>query len=426
MQTIMTRLTRATGTLAVMAMLTAQAQHPLATSGPPPRRDIDLAICLDTSGSMRGLLDSARQSIWAIANDLALAKPMPNLRIALLTFGNDGHQAENGWVRVDTGFTQDLDLVSQKLFALTTNGGTELVGRVLQASLERLQWTNSADALKLIVVAGNESADQDKMVPFADQCRAAIGRGIMINSIYCGNPSDNIAPGWSQVAKLADGHFHAIDQHGTVALKTPFDAQMAGLSASLNGTYIPVGTAGQRGSANQTLQDSNAVQMNGKAATQRAQAKCTSNYFCSWDLVDALNNKTLTLDKVKAKDLPANMREMSLAERQRHVDEMSSKRGKIQAQIKGLHGKREAWTAAERKRRQLDRGTDFESAVRRAVRGQAAGKGLRFEPPARPATAPVQQVQPSVNKPTTRPTGKPPAATPAAKKPRQSVILKKC
>ncbi len=76
------------------------------------RRHVDLAICLDTSGSMRGLLDSARQSIWAIVNDLALAKPAPRLRIALLTFGNDGHSKANGWVRVDTGFTGDLDLVS--------------------------------------------------------------------------------------------------------------------------------------------------------------------------------------------------------------------------------------------------------------------------------------------------------------------------
>src|SRR5258705_2711251 len=99
-----------------------------------PRRAVHLAICLDTSGSMDGLIDEARQKIWSIVNDLALATPTPRLRIALLTYGNDGHDAERGWVAVDAPFTEDLDTVSAQLFALKTNGGTELVARVLDAA----------------------------------------------------------------------------------------------------------------------------------------------------------------------------------------------------------------------------------------------------------------------------------------------------
>ena len=130
-----------------------------------PRRTVDLVICLDTSGSMKGLIDSARRKIWAIVNDLALAKPTPRLRVALLTFGNHGNDAAAGWVRVESGLTEDLDLISQKLFVLTTNGGEEYVGRVLQTGLEKIQWQEDANALKLMVVAGNESADQDTCAP---------------------------------------------------------------------------------------------------------------------------------------------------------------------------------------------------------------------------------------------------------------------
>ena len=83
---------------------------------------IELAICLDTSGSMDGLINSVRQKLWTIVNDLAKAEPTPTLRVALLSYGNDGHNAENGWVNVETPFTEDLDIVSQMLFALTTNG----------------------------------------------------------------------------------------------------------------------------------------------------------------------------------------------------------------------------------------------------------------------------------------------------------------
>src|SRR4029450_13172878 len=105
------------------------------------QRVVDLAICLDTSGSMQGLINAARVKLWEIVNDLALAKPTPKLRVALLTYGNDGHKAENGWVNIHIPFTEDLDAVSKQLFALTTNGGTELVGRVLKAAGEQLQWT---------------------------------------------------------------------------------------------------------------------------------------------------------------------------------------------------------------------------------------------------------------------------------------------
>jgi hypothetical protein len=111
---------------------------------PKPKTErvpIDLVVCLDTSGSMRGLLDSARQSIWSIVNDLALAEPAPLLRVALLTYGNNGHDKANGWVKLESGFTQDLDLISERLFSQTLNGGTELVGRVL-----RPRWSGSSGA----------------------------------------------------------------------------------------------------------------------------------------------------------------------------------------------------------------------------------------------------------------------------------------
>ncbi len=143
---------------------------PSATHAAVGEHVIELVICLDTSGSMDGLLNSARQKLWTIVNDLAKAEPTPRLRVALLSYGNDGHKSENGWVKVDTPFTEDLDTVSQKLFALTTGGGTELVGRVVQTSLQELDWHSSAGALRMIFVAGNESADQDEQVAVDKIC----------------------------------------------------------------------------------------------------------------------------------------------------------------------------------------------------------------------------------------------------------------
>ncbi|MEZ5962689.1 MAG: VWA domain-containing protein [Planctomycetota bacterium] len=357
----------------------------VSTTPPVPARAraIDLAICLDTSGSMDGLIDSARQGIWAIVNDLALAKPTPKLRVALLSYGNDGHSKDAGWVAVETGFTEDLDLVSQKLFALRTNGGTELVGRVLHASLDQLEWAPAQDAMKLIVVAGNESADQDQEVSFRSTCKRAIERGIMVDAIYCGNPNDGIAPGWREVAQLADGQFHAIDKdHGNVTVETPFDAQLQALSAQLNQTYLPFGTDGARGWLNQTAQDKNAEGVGGAVVAQRAACKAGVNYCNSaWDLVDACRNQTVKLAELPAEQLPQVMRTMSLEERQKHVDTLQSQRAAVQGKIQELTKKRDAAVAEELKKRALDPTKSFDYAVRKAVRAQARARGLEIAEP---------------------------------------------
>ena len=41
------------------------------------RRDVDLVIALDVSGSMEGLIESAKQRLWDITNELARARPVP-------------------------------------------------------------------------------------------------------------------------------------------------------------------------------------------------------------------------------------------------------------------------------------------------------------------------------------------------------------
>jgi hypothetical protein len=360
-------------------VLSAIAAAPLP---PPPHaapaRPVDLAICLDTSGSMQGLIESAKQKLWAVVNELATAKPTPRLRVALLTYGNNGHGAEDGWVRIDVPFTDDLDRVSQQLFALSTNGGEEYVGRVLDRA-RMLDWTPSDDALKLAVVAGNESADQDRVISFRDACRSMIARGVMVNSFYCGSETDGDAPLWREVALLADGRFACIDHdRGTVIVETPFDIDLSSLSSALNATYIPIGSAGGLGAQNQVLQDGNASMASAAAGAARAQTKANAMYNCSWDLVDALRNGQCKIGDVETADLPENMRAMSVQERSAWVDETYRRRCGIQAQINDLAAKRQSFIDARMKEQGLDESKSFDLALRQAVREQAAKKGFTF------------------------------------------------
>jgi len=342
-------------------------------------RLIQIAICLDTSGSMDGLIESAKQKLWAVVNDLGQAEPTPKLEVALLTYGNDSHVPENGWVKVDSPFTVDLDDISERLFALTTNGGSEYVARVLHKS-ESLQWDPSEAVLKIAVVAGNESANQDPQFSNVEICSEFESRGILINSIYCGPSEDTVAPSWRDVAVMASGTFATIDHNdGLVVVESPFDKQLAVLSTRLNETYIPTGSQGESKAANQMLQDSNAASLGVAAEAARSCTKASKLYSCSsWDLVDAVESGKIKLEEVEDKDLPADLRGLPTSEKAEFVEAKRVMRKSIQSDIVDLGKKRDQFIRDEISRQGLDESRSFDAALRGAIRKQAETKGFVF------------------------------------------------
>lgn len=371
--------------LAALALVAAPSRaddvvgppSPPSAGRPAAPKAIDLALCLDTSGSMAGLIHAARVKLWEVVNELATARPMPALRVALLTYGSAGSEAD-GYVIVQTPFTTDLDLVSERLFALGTAGGTEYVGRVVKTAVDKLGW-GGPDAAKILFVAGNESADQDRTAPFRDVVGHAFGLGVRVNAIYCGGADDGDAGGWREVALLGHGRYASIDHdHGTVAVATPFDADLAALSSQLNGTYLAYGDRAKDALERQAAQDRNAAAAPA-AAAGRAVSKAGGLYDAgSWDLVDKSREEGFDLAKVPVEQLPEAMRAMTPEQRAAHLEAKKAERAALQAKVKELDAKRAAFVKAEMAKQGLDDSKAFDKAVRDAVREQAAEKGFEF------------------------------------------------
>lgn len=359
-----------------------------------PSRDIDLVLCLDVSGSMQGLINAARQNLWSIVNDMATLQPQPRLRVALLTYGSPHYGKDSGFVSIQTELTDDLDLVSQKLFALSTNGGSEYVARVVKRSLDDLKWSEDKQALKLIFVAGNEPATQDPMFAAADIAKQAIQRGILVNTIFCGSQQKPEVEGWRQVARLADGKFAAIEQDQAVVIETPFDKQLQELSAQLNSTYVVYGAHRVQWAENQVAQDRNATTLNLAAVAQRCQTKAGNLYHNPrYDLVDACKDPKFVLTTVKKEHLPEKLQKMTPEELKAHVDGMAKKRGSIQKQVAEIGKKRDAYVLAERKKLAGQGEKLFEEAMLESVRAQARSRGFarRAEPKVEAAPKPEEK-----------------------------------
>lgn len=391
----------------LLALTTLVAQGPAPTTPQPAvaavvaaaPRPVDLAICLDISGSMDGLINAARQNLWAVVNDLATLQPTPTLRVALVTFGCSAHDAEKGWVKVETDFTTDLDLVSQKLFALATNGGDEYVARVVQTALDELHWSPPQGALQLLFVAGNEAATQDPKVEAAAMSKAAIARGIVVNTVYCGDENHTDAAAWREVAKLADGQFASIQQDSAVVITTPLDGKLAELSTAMNATYVPYGKEREVWASNQVAQDGNASVLNSAAAAQRCQTKAGGLYQNShWDLVDALDDAKFQLETVKKEDLPEALRALSLADLRAHVAVQKQKRDELKAQVAAIGKERDAFLQVELDKLGKAGNQRFEKAVLESVRLQAEARGFRRKPAPLPTPAPATPPAPAAGK----------------------------
>ncbi len=375
----------------------ADAATAVVTVGPPaPARiestghsaavrtpQIQLALLLDTSNSMDGLIDQAKRQLWKIVNEFIPARRdglRPELRVALLEYGNNGLVAAEGYIRLVCPMTDDLDKVSEELFKLKTNGGNEFCGQVIKAATDMLDWSTASDDLKLIFIAGNEPFTQGP-VDYAAACRAAIAKGITVNTIHCGDESAAIAGKWKDGALLADGEFLLIDQNQAVVhVAAPQDKEIADLGVELNKTYIPYGEGAWLNQERQAEQDSNSITLGSGSAVQRAVCKASSNYANSgWDLIDAIQQSVVKLVDVKTDDLPENMRSMTIEQREAYIKQQASARTELQQKINTLNAQREAYVAAKMKESAEQSVDTLDTAIVKACRKQAEARNYEFK-----------------------------------------------
>ncbi len=322
-------------------------------SDPTPQqaRKIQIALLLDTSNSMDGLIDQAKSQLWSIVNELAKAtcgNIKPELQIALYEYGNDNLPSSEGYIRLVTPLTSDLDQISNDLFELRTNGGNEFCGEVIQASLKQLHWSKSEKDLQLIYIAGNEPFTQGR-ANYRTVCMDAKEKGVIVNTIFCGNFTEGINTSWKHGADLTGGCYASIEQNRkTVYIESPYDQRIVELNIQLNNTYIPYGTMGYEKKAMQERQDANAQQYGSANTVKRAVSKSSHVYKNrSWDLVDASDAEDFSIEELKESELPEEMQKMDKDERVKYIEQKAIERDKISLEIQELNAKRAEYVAEQ-------------------------------------------------------------------------------
>lgn len=356
----------------------AAAAHPI---DPRPEPLIQLALLLDTSNSMDGLIEQAKSQLWRIVNDLAGSRcygHAPRIEVALYEYGNSGLSAGESYLRQVLPFTDDLDRVSEQLFSLRTNGGEEYCGAVIKDAVKNLEWSARASTYKTLFIAGNEPFTQGE-VSFRDAIQRAVGRGIMVNTIFCGSRQEGIQTAWKEGADRGRGAFLTINHDERVAvLRTPYDDRIERLGRDLNETYIYYGTRGAQAAERRKEADSWAEKnVAAGVSVERSLYKSKPQYSQSLadaDAVSGVASGRMKAEDLKSEGLPPALQGKNARELEETLAAKNTEREKIQKELAQLDEQRRDYLA-----KQAGASKDtLDHAVLEAVRSQASSKGFVF------------------------------------------------
>ncbi|MGH2666236.1 vWA domain-containing protein [Flavobacterium sp.] len=342
---------------------------------------IQVALLLDTSNSMDGLIEQAKSRLWNIVNTLTTLKyqgKTPDIEIGLYEYGNDGLSSQSNYIRQVTSLTTDLDLISEKLFSLRTNGGSEYCGAVIADATKQLSWGKDSANMKLIYIAGNEAFNQGG-INYKEAISDALRNNIFVNTIFCGDAHEGVNTFWKDGADVGKGKYFNIDSNQSVQyIVTPYDVRISECNTKINTTYISYGTKGYEKKRNQEMQDQNAQGVSSANYAERAVSKSKAAYKNdSWDLVDKLKDDKEAIGKIKKEELPEELKNKSKDEIKVYVEKKSKEREAIQKEISELAKKRQDYIDNEAKKTKTQ--DDLGNAINTSIIAFAKIKGYTVE-----------------------------------------------
>jgi Mg-chelatase subunit ChlD len=340
-----------TAVLAALIGFTAatRADSPT-TDKKPPKPKVEVVFCLDTTGSMGGLIEGAKAKIWSISNQIASGKPTPDLRIGLVAY----RDKNDAYVTQVHDLTADLDAVHAKLKTFQAQGGGDTPEHVKQALLDgvhKIKWSEDKKALRIIFLVGDAPPHEDYKddVQYRTTCQEACKKGIIINTIQCGNDSERMRT-WKDIAAKAEGSYVGIQQDGgVVAVATPFDKRLAEINDELAKSTLVFGD--RRKQAESKDKAEAATKLPDAAKADRAGFAGKDGKAATYDLLDALKRKEVELETLKAEELPEQLRKLDEKGRKEYLEKLDATRKRLSSEAVELDKKRQAHIAEEIKKK---------------------------------------------------------------------------
>lgn len=345
---------------------------------------VDVVFVLDTTGSMSGLIQTAKEKIWSIATTMASAQPTPEIRIGLVAYRDRG----DAYVTKVVDLSSDLDSVYATLMDFQAGGGgdsPESVNKALNDAVNKMSWSQGEQAYQVVFLVGDAPPHMDyNEVRYPQIVASAMEKGIVINTIQCGNMPMTLEP-WSQIASLGHGSFFQVEQAGgAVAYSTPYDEEIATLAAKLDETRLYYGSEEDKEKAASKVAATDKLNANASVASRarrgvfNSSVGGTANMLGENELVDAVASGDVALEDIEAEALPAALKPMAPEEQRVYVASLAEERSQLKRQIQTLSADRDGFL--EKKVEEAGgRKDSLDQKLYDAVKEQGGKAGFEYE-----------------------------------------------
>ncbi|WP_029134926.1 VWA domain-containing protein [Sedimenticola selenatireducens] len=349
------------------------------------RQRIEVVFALDTTGSMGGMIEAAKEKIWSIASSMASAESAPEIRMGLVAYRDRG----DSYVTRVLDLSGDLDSMYAALMEFQAAGGgdgPESVNQALSDAVNRISWSQDDNSYKVVFLVGDAPPHMDypNEVKYPETINRAKQRGIVINTIQCGDDRTT-QRNWNRIAQLGSGSYFQVEQTGSaLAISTPFDEQIAKLSEKLDQTRLYYGSEEEKQvqrkklAATEKLHADASVESRARRATFNASKSGKANFLGKGELVDDIASGRVDISTIEREKLPAPMQAMAPAEQQALIDQKAATRKSLERQIDELAGQR-ADFIKQRVEARGDAEASLDYKLYSTVKEQAGKKGLHYE-----------------------------------------------
>ena len=332
---------------------------------------VEVVFCLDTTGSMGGLIEGAKAKIWSICNQIASGKPTPDLKVGLVAFRDRGDE----YITKVFDLSDDLDAIHGHLKTFKAAGGGDIpesVNQALDDAVNKVKWSTDNSTLRIIFLVGDAPPHMDYPddVKYPVTCKKAAERGIIINTIQCGTDAD-CTKFWKDICVKAEGSFVQIPQDGGVrqVVSTPFDKRLAEINGDLARTTIVYGKAEEQ--ARGLAKNKDAEGLAPGAAAERVAYQAKNAQSATYDLIDAVKQNRVKLEEMKDEELPKELQKLKPEERKEYLKKIEEKRETMRKEALELDKQRSDFITKKQAEESTKGKSSFDTQVLEVLRNQA-------------------------------------------------------
>lgn len=352
----------------------------------PVTAHIQVVFVLDATGSMSGLIHTAKEKIWSIANSLTQCRQRPIIEIGLVCYRDRGDE----FVTKKIQLRRELDLVYDQLMDVVADGGgddPESVNAALYEAVTRMNWSQQNSTYKAIFLVGDCPPHMDyNEVQYPRICALAKQKDICINTILMGqNPStENV---WRNIARNTNGGFLQVGMDANnLEVATPYDEEIAAISEQLDELRYAYGNKTEQ-SNYETKKNAGrkiAAAASPASKAQRAEFNVSETgkavYSGEKELLSDVASHKIKAGEIPASELPTEFRKYRGTQLDKAIQQNIARKDSLNQKLVKLSANRHAFLQDALKSKSAEKvKMSFNNQVYEEIKKQAARKKIDLQ-----------------------------------------------